>query len=348
MKLRIKDIAELANVSLASVSLALNNKEGISQKTREKILRIVEEEGYVHKSSPQKSSSSYTNNKVVHFVACTNSGIVIEQFEKLPFFTELIRNIGECLSAKGYSLMLSTINLNNLSDEIKQFNEDSNYNGIILLGTDLTKEQISFISKHQPNIVVIDTCFETLNVDFVNMNSVLGAYQAAKYLIKLGHKRIGYVQSTVRIQNFELRKKGFLNALLENDLEISTTDYFSMLPTILTSQEQFKNEIINRRNDLPTALFCESDYIAISLIKSFQEIGINVPEDISIIGFDDIQEARIISPALTTIHVPKEDMALLAVDRIIALMEDNTRNKIKVAVDTKVTERDSCRVMDNR
>ncbi|TVX83846.1 LacI family transcriptional regulator [Peribacillus simplex] len=336
MKLKIKDIAKLANVSIASVSLALNNKPGISYETREKILKIAQQEGYFNKPSiPAK-------NKVVRFVACTSPGIVIEQYETLPFFTELIKYIGEYLSLKGYSLMISTINSENLENEINQFTEDNACNGILLLGTDLTKKQITFIAEHQPNVVVLDTCFETLNIDFVNMNSTLGAYQAGKHFIELGHRRIGYVQSNVRIRNFDLRKEGFLMALKENNLSILEKDYFSVMPTTLSSQEQLKQNILKCGDDLPTALFCESDYIAISLVKSLTELGIKVPADISVIGFDDIPECKVINPELTTIQVQKRKMASLAVDRIIELMEITPNEKIKFVVDTVLISRNSC------
>ncbi|MCK2006138.1 LacI family DNA-binding transcriptional regulator [[Brevibacterium] frigoritolerans] len=336
MKLKIKDIAKLANVSIASVSLALNNKPGISYETREKILRIAEQEGYLNKPSIP------AENKVVRFVACTSPGIVIEQYETLPFFTELIKYVGEYLSLKGYSLMISTINSENLDTEVKQLTADNGCNGILLLGTDLTKKQITFIAEHQPNLVVLDTCFETLNVDFVNMNSTLGAYQAGKHLVELGHQRIGYVQSNVRIRNFDLRKEGFLMALQENNLSILEKDYFSMLPTTLSSQDQFKQIIIKRRDDLPTALFCESDYIAISLVKSLTEIGIKIPGEISVIGFDDIPECKVINPELTTIQVQKRKMASLGVGRIIELMENTPNERIKFIVDTELVSRNSC------
>lgn len=349
MKLKIKDIAKMADVSISTVSLALNNKPGISQETRERILKIVQQGGYVHKSFLQDNNPDQAplGTKVVNFVACTNPGIVIEQYESLPFFTKLIKHIGEYLFSKGYSLMFSTINMENLYEEIRQIGKDNGRAGIILLGTDLTKEQISFISQHLPNIVVLDTCFESLNVDFVNMNSLLGAYQAANYFADLGHTRIGYVQSNVRIKNFELRKQGFEMALLERNLNILDKDYFSMLPTVIyTSQEHFKKEVSKRMNDMPTALFCESDYMAISLIKSLTELGIDIPGQISVIGFDNIQEANIITPELTTVHVQTEKMAALAVDRVLEMMENKAGTKMKYIVDTEIVERNSCRAIE--
>jgi len=344
-QITIKDIARMANVSITAVSLALNNKPGISTETKEKILRIAQEYGYVHKSLRSDPVPVQDKSKVIHFVACTNQGIIIEHFEQLPFFTKLINHISDYLFSKGYSMMITPINLDNLYEEMKQFSEKNGRGGVLLLGTDLTQQQISFIARHQPNIVVLDTCFETLNVDFVNMNSVLGAYQAAKYLISLGHRRIGYVESNVRIRNFELRKEGFLAALREHGIQMLEHDYFSVIPTIFTSsQENLKREILKRKHDMPTALFCESDYIAISVIKSLIELDIKVPDDISVIGFDNIHEASIITPELTTVHVYADRMASLAVDRIIELMEDRSYGyKMKYIVDTDIYERNSCR-----
>lgn len=335
----------MANVSVSAVSLALNNKPGISNETKEKILKIAQEQGYIRKSFRNEHVPVHEKSKVIHFVACTNQGIIIEQFEQLPFFTKLINHISDYLFSKGYSMMITPINLDNLYEEMKLFTEKNGRCGVLLLGTDLTQQQIAFIAQHQPNIVVLDTCFETLNVDFVNMNSVLGAYQAAKYLISLGHRRIGYVQSNVRIRNFDLRKEGFLTALREHEIPMLDQDYFSVIPTIFTSsQKNLKREILKRKNDLPTALFCESDYIAISLIKSLTELNIKVPDDISVIGFDNIHEASIITPELTTVHVYADKMASLAVDRIIELMEEKSDGyKMKYIVDTVIYERNSCR-----
>lgn len=341
MTLKIKDIAQLANVSISAVSLALNNKPGVSPKTKEKILDIVRNQGYIPRSSHQTEPQS--GNKIVSFVACTNPGIIIEGFETLPFFTELIRHIGGELSSNGYSQMLSTFNLDNLYEEIKDFSKNSDGNGVILFGSDLSREEVSFITRYLPKIVVLDTLFEMLNVDFVNVNNSLGAYQAANHFIEMGHTRIGYVQSTVRIKNFNARKEGFLNALKEKNLTVGKNDYFDIHPSIPAAQEQFINKVSNRIDDLPTALFCESDFIAISLIKSLTELGIKVPEDISIIGFDDIPEAKIISPELTTIHVPLERIAALAVNRIIELMNNPSSKPIKISVDTMLVERKSCR-----
>jgi len=339
--LKIDDIAKLANVSKSAVSLALNGKNGVSEKTRNKILKIAEDYGYIPRPIVKADQVYQTNTKLLRLVAVTNAGIVTEQFESLPFFMELIKSIDTEIVSSGYSLMVSSINIESFQDEISRLEKEQKSAGILLLGTNLSPEQIRIISEIQPNLVVLDTCFETLDVNFVVMNNVYGAYQAAKYLIEHGHHDIGYVESNIRMYNFDMRKKGFMQALTENNLDINENNYFSISPTTISSQEIFIEKIKNNINQLPTALFCEADYMAISVIKSLTELGIKVPDDISIIGFDDIFESQVITPELTTIRVKKDRIALLAVEILIRQIENNDFDKFKLFVDTELIERNS-------
>jgi len=341
--MKIDDIAKLANVSKSAVSLALNGKNGVSKETRDKIIKIAQEHGYIPRPIIKADQYFQTSSKLLRFVACTNEGIVTEHYETMPFFTELINNIDKQIGSNGYSLIVSAISIKNLKEEIARLEQEQKSAGILLLGTNLTPEQINIVSSVQPNLVVLDTCFETLDVNFVVMNNIYGAYQAGKYLIELGHKNIGYVESTTRMYNFDMRRKGFLQALKESDLKIAEHNYFSISPTVITSQEEFKIKIKNQLNKLPSALFCEADYMAISVIKSLSELGIQVPNDISIIGFDNIFESQVITPELTTINVKKDRIALLAVEKLIREIDNNENDKIKLFVDTDLIERNSCK-----
>ncbi|OLS39066.1 LacI family DNA-binding transcriptional regulator [Bacillus sp. MRMR6] len=340
--MKIDDIAKLANVSKSAVSLALNGKNGVSQKTRDKILKIAEEHGYIPRPIIKAEQYFQTNTKILRFIAVTNAGIVTEQFESLPFFMELIKNIDNQTGSSGYSLMVSPINIESLEEEITRLENEQKSAGILLLGTNLTADQINIIAGIQPNLVVLDTCFETLDANFVVMNNAFGAYQAGQYLMDLGHREIGYVESNIRMYNFNMRKKGFVQALTERNLTIKNNHYFSISPTTISPQEAFTDKIKKSLDNLPTALFCETDYMAISVIKSFTELGIKVPVDISIIGFDNIFESRVITPELTTIHVKKDKIASLAVEKLIRQIETNDEDKIKLLIDTEIIERNSC------
>lgn len=341
--MKIDDIAKLANVSKGAVSLALNGKKGVSEETRNKILKIAAENGYVSRTLMKLENHQGNPSKLLRLVACTNGQIVTEHYETLPFFMELIGDINKQISSNGYSLIISSVDSENLESEITQLEHTQKSAGILLLGTNLNAAQISLIANIQPNLVVLDTCFETLDVNFIVINNVYGAYQAGKYLASLGHKNIGYVESKTRIYNFDMRKKGFLQAMSEHDLEIDEQNFFSISPMILTSQEAFKALIADRHTALPTAVFCEADYMAISVIKSLTELGINVPEDISVIGFDNIFEAQVIIPELTTIHVKKDSLASLAVEKLIGDIDKENPDKTKLFVNTEIIVRNSCK-----
>jgi DNA-binding LacI/PurR family transcriptional regulator len=341
--MKMEDIAKLANVSKSAVSFALSGKPGISSETREKILKIVKETGYIPRSMV-KADQVYGVSNSLRFLVITDSGFMGEQFNKQPFFMELIHYIEEQCRKRGYSLMFSAIDLGQYERDIRTIRDENDNSGIILLGTNLNKQQIEEIAHLQTNLVVLDNFVEELNVDFVVMNNIMGAYQAAEYMVQQGHKHIGYVQSDVRIHNFEHRKQGFQKAQREFGFEFSERDIFLLSPTVLSAQEQFQKQIkdhLDKNEPLPTALFCENDYLAISVIKSLNELGIRVPFDISVVGFDNISESVIISPELTTIHVEKEMMACQAVEQVIRLIENKDSIRIKTIVDTKLIERKS-------
>jgi len=342
VKIKMEDIAKMANVSKSAVSLALSGKPGISEETRSKILRIVKESGYLPRPMI-KADRVYGLTKTLRFVACTNSGIVLEEYYKQPFFMELIHHIEEQCRSRGYSLFFSSVPTDQFEEVIETMETEHESNGLILLGTNLTSDQIRTIAKKQPNLVVLDTCYETLSVNYIVMNNVMGAYQAASHLIELGHRTIGYVESNSRMYNFDSRKRGFFQALEEERIKWNDRYLFTVSPTVVSSQEEFKQQLAKLKGELPTALFCECDYIAISVIKSLVELGIRVPDDISVIGFDNIRESTVITPELTTVHVEKGKLAELAVTKLIDMIEYGDNIKIKSFIDTQLIIRSSCR-----
>ncbi|OAS14335.1 LacI family DNA-binding transcriptional regulator [Paenibacillus oryzisoli] len=340
--MKMEDIAKLAGVSKSAVSFALSGKPGISNETRERVLEIARENGYTPKP---KLSANEGSVKSLTFLVFTNSGIVLEAYYQQPFFRELIHFIEERCRVKGYSLLFSTINMAYFEQEIRVFSEENQSDGVILLGTNLTSVDILDIANRLgPRLVVLDNCFDTLPVHFVGINNRMGAYQAGAHLCKLGHREIGYIASNVHLQNFEERKEGFQEALKAYDIQIKPEHFFSVAPTMLSSQDDLKAQIksyLDTDRNLPTALFCECDYIAISAMKTLTELGIRIPEDVSVIGFDNITESQIISPELTTIHVEKQRMAQVAVDLVIESIEVELEITSKIRVDTRFVERRS-------
>jgi DNA-binding LacI/PurR family transcriptional regulator len=306
------------------------------------VLQIAKENGYIPRSIVKVEEITGKNTKSFRFIACTNEGIVTEQYESLPFFMELINSLDRHTGAAGYSLMVSSVNAESLFEEITRLEDEQRSAGILLLGTNLTAGQIKMVADIHPNLVVLDTCYGMLDVNFVVMNNMHGAYKAGQYLIEQGHTRIGYCSSESRMYNFDMRKKGFFTAMDEHQISIADEHIFMMSPTLIQSSDKLQKQIQKLRENLPTALFCECDYMAISVIKSLTELGVRVPHDISVIGFDNIIESQVITPELTTIHVKKERIAMLAVEKLLRDIVEPETDKLKIFVDTELIERKSC------
>jgi DNA-binding LacI/PurR family transcriptional regulator len=342
--IKMEDIAKMAGVSKSAVSIAFNDKPGISTETRQKILNIAREHGYVPKL--RSSSNDPAMNKSLAFLVLTNSGIILEQYYQQPFFRELIYFVEERCRQKGYSLVFSSVDVSSFEKEIRKLAEEDKIHGIVFLGTNLEPSQISYAADLIDHLVVLDTCFDTLPVHFVEINNYMGAYQAGAHISSQGHERIGYIASDVRIHNFDERRRGFNAALLEYGYSPNECSEFSVAPTILSSQESLKKQLegfLKKGKPMPSAIFCECDYIGISAMKTLTELGYRIPEDVSIVGFDNISESRIVSPELTTIHVDKKQMAYLAVDLLIQTEESESSMKTKTKVDTLFIKRQSSR-----
>ncbi len=339
--MNISDIAKRANVSKSAVSIALNNKPGISDATRENILAIVKETGYKHRSMVGTQSVK-RENKILRLLACVNADNTSSQYSTTSFFTELIHDLEKHSRLLGYTLVFSIIKIEDLEEEIHALEKLYSSDGIILLATNLNSDEIQIISKAQNNIVVMDNYSSFYEQNIVVMDNEMGVFKAISYLAELGHKRIGYVQSSLRLANFQKRKEGFKKALehfkitpLKCDFEVDTTRD--------DAKNQFQELLNNCDEKLPTAFFCECDYIAIDVIKAIQAAGMSVPNDISVIGFDNVPEAMIISPELTTINVFRDNMAEIAVDRVVKLIKKIDTSKIKSMVNTELIIRDSCK-----
>jgi LacI family transcriptional regulator len=347
---KIDDIARLAGVSKSAVSLALNNKAGVSEATRQHILEISRQNGYIPRTF-KSNKIAPKNNTLIRFIACKNVDIVTEHYESQPFFNELIHHLMSYAGDQGHTLVISSVSIQNLNKEIELLESEQSSAGILLLGTNLSAELINSVLSVHKNVVVMDTCLEQVDASIVGINNYLGGYQAGKFLLAQGYKSIGYVQSDVRIVNFIKRKSGFVAAIKEGGLQLEDKLTYFMNPMSVVSQPSFKAEIEGIKanaKELPEALFCENDYMAISAIKTFQELGIKVPEDVAVMGFDNIFEAEIISPELTTIQVKKDVMAKTAMDVLLQKINhlDSSNHadasNVQVYVNTEVIVRKSC------
>lgn len=342
MNLKIEDIAKKAGVSKTAVSFALNNKPGISDETRDRILNIVRDYGYAPKVLI-KSSEPASDPRAVLLLTCSRTEITSVDFGTTPFYTELIRSIEKRVNELGYDLWLRSINIDReFREQVSQLFRSRNASGVLLIATDMLAEDVEIVQSINKNVVALDSFFDFLNVDCIVMDNFQGAYSAAEYLVKLGHKNIGYVQSRHRIHNFDMRKAGFESALRRRGVEPGALKVYSVVPTIEATASELRPMLENCK-ELPTAIFAENDYMAIGTVKCLQNMGIKIPEDVSVIGFDNIELSSLITPELTTLDVPKERMAFLAVEKLIYNIENNSGYRSKDILAVNLIERNSCK-----
>lgn len=333
---KLEDIARLANVSKSAVSLAINGKPGVSKETRERILKIVEEHDYVPQRNPNSRSKL---KRAIRFIACKSPNLITDQYQDLPFFNELISYLSAEINNYPYDLIISTFDEDTLLHELNGAENEQPSEGIILLGTNLSKHLIQAIQNSYSNLVILDTHYAEINANFVSINNFLGGYQAADYLIKNGHEKIGYAKGVPTITNFKERKKGFFTRLEESYLTVPNKFIFELSAMEISEKDEVKKTFASMK-ELPTAIFCENDYIAISLVKVLSSVGIKIPEQISIVGFDNISESRVIVPELSTIQVNKKDIAIQTLDLLNKLINNSAENK-HIQINTSLIVRKS-------
>lgn len=335
MTIKMEDIARLANVSRSAVSLALNGKEGVSEATRNRIFKVIDQ--YNYQPLRKRHQGSQHKLATVNFLAVKSTGLVNSNYRTLPFFDSLISALADNVSEFGGNLQIQTINSDELAYPAPALT--SHLSGTIVLGTDLSESQVQTILDNYENVVFIDTYFPNITADFVTMDNYQGAYAAGEYIVAHGYEKIGYVASNKLISNFNYRRKGFDDALRKHGLEISNDHLYTSEPTELKPEGLDITKIMAK--DAPDAIFCEDDYIAIRLLKACLQADIKVPDDLAIMGFDDIYEAQLLSPELSTIHVDTRQIATQALSQLQGQVCNTTWSPQKTLIATKVVQRDS-------
>ncbi len=334
MSITAKELAKRLNISAAAVSMALNNKPGISTQTRTYILDSAEKYGYdFSKLSTKSLPTGY-----IYFVIYKKHGAVVGD---TPFFSQLSDGVSEACKRLGFKMRISYIYEE--EESIAKQIEDIQYSdciGLILLGTEMTPDDFKPFSKLSIPIVVLDTFFETISCDCVLINNVQGAYLAAMHLMRATHKQPGYLHSSYSIGNFLERSSGFYKAVRTNGYASANSIVHLLTPSIEGAYADMI-EIISSNQDLAPCYFADNDLIALGAMRAFKEKGYRIPEDISIVGFDNQPMCLITEPNLTTINVPKQYMGETAVERLATLLQSKNLPHTKTEISTNLIKRAS-------
>jgi LacI family transcriptional regulator len=336
MSPRIVDIARAAEVSPSAVSLALNNKTGVSTELRQKIVAIAATMGY----NDVFTGQYYINENItIRLLKIAKHGHIVNDRHN-AFITEYLEGIETAAKKRKYKLEVSFFNRVSI-EEIAASQKEADVGGFIVLGTELNDHELAFFSSLRKPIVFIDTYFPLSMYDCIDMDNVDGVFKAVQHLYNAGHRSIGLVKSSYETRNFKMRDFGFREAMEYFSLPVQEKFITGVDPAFDGSIRDM-GKYLDRSKALPTAFFCMNDIIAYGVIKALRNHGFRVPEDISIIGFDDLPSSSLSEPPLTTIRVSTQQIGRRALEklseRIINLSDHVTEN---ILISGKLVIRDS-------
>lgn len=332
MSITAKELAKKMGLSETAVSMALNNKPGVSTKTRQEVIHLAETYGYDF----TKIKKNINLNESIYVISYKTNNTILSYS---PIFDELLEGIKTECKKENYKVKI--MQFYEKTDMLEDCFSDlriSDCSGIILIGTEIRKDICKqFLSLGYP-IILLDTYFDSLDCTSILINNIQGAYFATDYLISLRQNQPGFLQSTYMIPNFDQRFKGYIEAIKENGMSPSRSIIHKLAPSIENAMADML-EIIDRNDPLASSYFAANDIIAIGAIKAFKLRGYKIPEEISIIGFDNISESRIIEPSLTTMDVPRLYIGQTAAKTLIEQMHSKRIYATKIEVSTKMIKR---------
>jgi LacI family transcriptional regulator len=332
-----KEIARKLDISPTALSFVLNNKPGVSDATRERVISKLHAMGFSHVL--KKNAQQSTN---LCFVVYKKHGEILDQH---PFFLLLMESIENRALKYGYSIFLMTIdNRKPLQPQIARLNK-MDARGAVIFATEMSEEDTTLFSRLNMPCIALDNDFTYSDINTVAINNQMGTFQAVTHLVENGHSRIGYLRCITRISSFQEREKGFDDALAHFGLQMDAV--FNMRYTEEGSYQDFKKYLENGQK-LPTAFVTDVDTIALGAMKAMHEHGILVPEDVSFVGFDDRPTCEISTPPLTSVNVPKNSFGIEAIEALMHLIDrqeeaDPKNRSIKSRVGTQLIKRSSVR-----
>lgn len=326
-KIKNIDIAERLNISPTSVSLALNNRPGISEKTRQLVFQTLNE-----LTTQQTSISSKLPQKSIALVVFKR----YELAEDNPGFWQVFSTISEVCQNRSFSFSNMTIEEENFS--IKQLEQ---YDGAILWGIQMNRRDFELLHDIKIPVVIIDNLWGTDHFDTVTPNISQSLHLAVSYLVKCNHSKIGYIRGQQPLSDFTHKFSCFKNILEDYKIPLNPDWIFEVNPTSPSSSYESFMKILKNSPSLPTAFLCDNDLVALGCLRALTTCGYQVPDDISIIGFGNISSSFISSPSLTTINAPSAKIARYAVNLLIGRIQDPSSDFVKIEVGTTLEIRES-------
>ncbi len=335
MKVRVKDIAERAGVSPASVSNALGGRGGVSEETARRIQSIAREMGYAF------GQDAPSIKRYVRLVSFKRHGLVLMDTQ---FFAEMIEALERQCHQAGFDMVVTNIHMEKDQDYLERIRDICREScaGIMLLATEMYLEDLQLFAHTRAPLLVLDSLFQNERFNCVTMNNLEAGYMATERFIKMGHTRIEHITSTVRFNNMRYRRIGYEQCMADCKLSVPEGAIWRVTPTLEGAYRDMYALLGARKDSMPTAFFAGNDIIAAGCVRAMKEHGLRIPADVSIIGMDDLAVCQITNPVLSTVRVFREEIARIALGRLVAMMNETMFSCIqKIEVSVELIDRKS-------
>lgn len=332
----LKEIAKEAGVSISTVSRVINNKNYhcTVKETEDLIWELVRKTGYIPnetaKSLKQNASRMEEQKKVISCLFARTASNSSDQF-----FTAIERGVEQETVASGCTLGYSFSAIDLAEEDVAGLYDTSSVDGLVVLGR-FSEKLVSFFKNTSKNVVLVGLNVFSAQFDHVYVDGYKAAKKALHYLYALGHRQIAYVGETTN----EVRYNAFLDFMRENHLPVELWQCAECHLSLKGGQDAA--EALLRGEALPTAVFCANDITAIGVMKAIRQAHLSVPDDISVISIDDIEMSQFVTPALTTIHIPKKELGRMAVKLLTDRMNKGHSLKLRLELPCDLIIRGSC------
>lgn len=328
-KVSIKEISELTGVSPATVSKALNHKNGVSKETSDMVFAAAKKLGY-------KRKDKLAN---VKFVLARKDGRVVDDNS---FYTMVVQGMERSAAQYGIQTMFMTLDIQNnplLEKQMTELASDLTV-GIALIGTELNSNDLHNFVPMKDNLVVLETWSDIDNFDTILIENEESFAKTLRYLACRGHRSIGHFAGNQAIENFRQRSAGFLRGCKFIGVSADEQVTVSCGASVAEARADI-SAWLSSNPKLPTAFVADSDAIAAGALQAFSDYGISVPDDVSLIGFDNSTIAELTNPGLTTVDVPKHAFGQLAFQMLMEKSKNLYDFNRRVEVVTTLVERAS-------
>ncbi|MED5021000.1 LacI family DNA-binding transcriptional regulator [Paenibacillus chibensis] len=345
--MRSEDIAKLAGVSRSTVSRVINNYANVPEKTRAKVMKVIEENHYEPNTSARVLAGKGMNT-IGLFVVSTAELHNPNRIYQNSYFAPFVETIVDTLNRLGYYVLIHTVYSEDDFLKVKQAFLQKRIDGGIIVGTEKNDGMVRAIAKLKLPFVLIDYDIAELlehRLDkeyaaVVNSKDYEGAAMAVRYLIEHGHERIGFVSGRLNTLSGRERRQAFVDTMQEHGLKVPEEWVVNGLFIRQKAYEEVKRMLENNR---PTAIFAANDEMALGAMDACRELGLRIPGDISIIGFDDIPIASQLSPALTTVRLPIYEMSQAAAQHVVEMCEQGSGSFSTMSFPTRLMVRETCK-----